>query len=153
MPRALSEGVKEPSLHDEHWRAFIQEREANSALARHQWSRYRQGLKRLEKRYTEHVPAEALRRSLAEDAFHCAVHWRQSPQVVRHALRELLTHPLGVERYTFAAAEYQAWAAQSSQEDLPGAEQMLAQAREAMQSLPPLARRNLEQMLRHRVRP
>ena len=152
MPRALSEGVTEPSLHDEQWRAFTLEREANSALAQHQWSRYRQGLKRLEKRYAERVPADALRRALAEDAFHCAVHWKQSPQVVRHALRELLNHPLGVERYTFAAAEYHAWAAQNSPADLPAIEQMLAQAREDMQSLPPLSRRNLEQMLRQRLR-
>lgn len=139
---------EEPSLQHEQWRAFTLEREANSPLARHQWSRYRQGLRRLEKRYTRHVPAHALRRSLAEDAFHCAVHWRKSPQVVRHALRELLAHRLGVERYTFAAAEYWRWAAQSSQADLQAAEQMIAQARQAMQTLPPLSRENLEQMLR-----
>ncbi len=140
---------EEPSLHHEQWRAFTLEREANSAPARHQWSRYRQGLRRLEKRYAKHVPADALRRSLAEDAFHCATHWQKSPQVVRHALRELLTHRLGVERFTFAAAEYWKWAAQYSQEDLPAAEQMVAQARQAMQSLPPLPRGNLEQLLRH----
>jgi hypothetical protein len=143
---------KEPSLHDEHWRAFTLEREANSALARNQWSHYRQGLKRLERRYAEHVPTDALRRSLAEDAFHCAAHWQKSPQVVRHALRELLTHRLGVERYTFAAAEYWSWAAQSSPADLPAAEQLIQQARQAMQSLAPLSRTNLEQMLRQRLR-
>lgn len=152
MPRAVSEGVREPSLHDEHWRAFTLEREANSALARSQWSRYRQGLKRLEKRHAERVPTDALRRSLAEDAFHCAAHWQKSPQIVRYALRELMTHWLGVERYTFAAAEYWSWAAQNSSADLPAAEQMLAQARQAMQSLPLLSRTNLEQMLRQRIR-
>lgn len=143
--------LKQPSLHDEHWRAFTLEREANSALARSQWSRYRQGLKKLEKRYADRVPADALRRSLSEDAFHCAAHWQKSAQTVRHALRELLTHQLGVERYTFAAAEYWTWAAQSSPADLPAAEQMLEQARQAMQSLSPLTRRNLEQMLRQRI--
>ncbi|WP_163993650.1 hypothetical protein [Pyxidicoccus caerfyrddinensis] len=124
------------------------EREANSALAEHRWSRFRQGLKRLERKYARRIPTVPLRRALAEDAFHCATHSQQSPRVVRAALRELLTHPLGVERYGFAAAEYWKWAARVSPSDLPTAEHMVEQARHAMTSLDPLARENLERMLR-----
>jgi hypothetical protein len=146
--RSHHDGPADPSLHHEPWRALTLEREANSALADSQWSRFRQGLKRIEHSYAKRVPAVPLRRALAEDAFHCAARAQKSPRIVRSALRDLLTHPLGVERFTFAAAEYWKWSAQVSQSDLPAAEQMLEQARQAMKSLEPRARQNLEHMLR-----
>lgn len=148
MSRALNQGPEDPSLHHEPWRALTLEREANSALAEHQWSRFRQGLKRLEHRYSKRVPEGPLRRALAEDAFHCAAQWRKSPRVVRSALQELLSHQLGPERFTFAMAEYWRWAVHVSPPDLPAVEQLLEQARQAMQTLSPTSRENLEQMLR-----
>ena len=148
MSRALRQGPADPSLHHEPWQALTLEREANSALAEHQWSRFRQGLKRLEHRYSKHVPSGPLRRALAEDAFHCAARWRKSPRVLRSTLRELLSHQLGPERFTFATAEYWKWAVHVSPPDLPAAEQLLEEARQAMKTLSPTSRENLEQMLR-----
>jgi hypothetical protein len=147
MSRALNDGPSDPSLHHEPWRALTLERETNSALAEHHWSRFRRGLKRLEQSYAKHIPAGPLRRALAEDAFHCAARWRKSPRVVRGALRDLLAHQLGVERFTFAAAEYWKWSAHVSLSDLPAAEQWVEQARQAMKSIDPLPRQNLEHML------
>jgi hypothetical protein len=122
-------------------------KEENSTWAKSHWRRYRQGLRRLEREYRERVPDASLRRELAEDAFFCATHWGKSRRIVQSTLRSLLEHPLTVNLYTFAAAEYWKWAAESSPMDLPAAEQMVAHAREAMKNTDALAQANLKRML------
>ncbi|AGC44520.1 hypothetical protein MYSTI_03207 [Myxococcus stipitatus DSM 14675] len=148
MPRNPDAGPEDPSLHDEDWRAFTFDKEANSLLAKSNWTHYRRGLRRLEKEHSAHVPGVPMRRALAEDAFFCATHWKQNRRIVRGALRGLLDHPLGVSRYTFAAAEYWKWASACSPADVQDAEQMLARARIAMETADPLTQGNLAQMLR-----
>lgn len=151
---AMSQLRKEPHLSDESWRSFILEKEANSALARAEWARYRRGLRRLEAKYRRRVPLPALRRELAEDAFFCGAHWRQKPRIVRAALHSLLDFRPDLRLYVFAAAEYWAWASAVSPNDLAAADQMVERARVAMknQSLEPAVRDNLEQMLVRMVR-
>ena len=121
MPRKLDEGPRDPSLHDENWRTFSLAKEENSTLAKTDWSRYRQGLRRLEKEYAGSVPRVSLRRALAEEAFFCSTHWKKSRRIVQGTLRNVMRHPLGVSRYTFVAAEYWKWAADVSPSDLPEA--------------------------------
>lgn len=146
MPR-IDEGTRDPNLYDENWRAFSLAKEANSALAKKDWTRYRQGLRRLEREYEGRVPRVPLRRALAEDAFFCATHWKRSRRIVQGALSSLLEHPLGVNRYTFAAAEYWKWAAAVSPPDLPEGERMIKHAREAMKTADDLTQVNLKRML------
>ncbi|XXF79494.1 hypothetical protein P2318_06995 [Myxococcaceae bacterium GXIMD 01537] len=88
-----------------------------------------------------------LKRALAEDVFFCATHWKKSRRIVQASLRILLVHPLGVTRYTFAAAEYWKWAVANSPTDLPDAERMIARAREAMSATDVLTKGNLKRML------
>jgi hypothetical protein len=142
-------GTGAPSLDDREWRAFVLEKEANSALAREAWTRYRQGLRRLAARFAGRVPPADLRRALAEDAFFCATHWKHSARIVRPALRSLLRQRPELTVYVFAAAEYWAWASAVSRPDLTAAEQMVNGAREALRTrtLDPLTRQNLERML------
>ncbi len=146
MPRIV-EGPQDPTLHDSNWRSFNLSKEANSALAGENWVRYRQGLRHLEREYNGRVPDASLRRSLAEDAFFCATHWKRNRRIVQNALRSLLKHPLGVNRYTFVAAEYWKWAAAVSSKDLPEAKRMIALARESMNTTDALTQENLKRML------
>ncbi|RKH08253.1 hypothetical protein D7V97_20005 [Corallococcus sp. CA053C] len=88
-----------------------------------------------------------MRRKLAENAFFCAAHWKQTPRVVRGALRDYLKHPLGTRMYSYTAAEYWQWAAKVSPEDLPAAEAMVAEVRAYLPSLDEHERRNTEGLL------
>jgi hypothetical protein len=158
LHRALANGIEDPSLHDENWRFFILDKEANSVLATEDWRRYRQGLRRLARKYLGRVPRAPLQRALAEDAFSCATQWKKSPRIVRRTLHHLLKHSLGLNRYTFAATEYWKWASAVSSADLLEAEHMIAQARDAMRATDALTRGNLNRMLEsemsgHRPRP
>lgn len=141
--------AKAPSLDDETWRAFIMEKEANSALARTAWGRYRQGLRRLEAKFRGRVSLKAMRQALAEDAFFCAAHWRHNARIVRGALQALIRSRPNLRLFTFAAAEYWAWAKAVSAADLKAAAQMVDRARVAMRTEPldPLTHDNLERML------
>jgi len=145
----MSQLKAEPDLSDEAWRAFVLEKEANSALSRRAWARYRQGLRRLEVKHRRRVPLRALRRALAEDAFFCGTHWRHTPRIVRGALRSLLRQNPDLRLYVYAAAEYWAWAAAVSPADLGAAGQMVERAREALRTGPldPSVRDNLERMM------
>ncbi len=145
---------KDASLSNESWRSFLLEKEANSALARSEWTRYRQGLRRLEAKYRRRVPLSALRRELVEDAFFCGAHWMQKPRIVRAALRSLLEHRPDLRSYAFAAAEYWAWASAVSQADLRKAAQMVDRVRVALrdQPLEPAMRDDLERMLASVIR-
>lgn len=147
LPRNMKEDPADPSLHDEQWRRFTRDRELNSALAKHQWNRFRKGPRRLLSAYARRLPAASIRRVLAEDAFVCAVHWRKRPRVVPGALHALIKQRPGARIYRFAAAEYWKWAKRSSREDLPSAQQMIDQARKAMTTLDSLTLNNLTQML------
>jgi len=151
LSRALAHGAKDPTLHDENWRFFTLDKEANSAYAKKDWRHYRQRLRRLERKYSDRIPRASLQRALAENAFFCATHWKKSPRIVRRALRHLLDHSLGLSRYTFAAAEYWKWASAVSPVDLLEAEQMIAQARDAMRAADPLTQGNLNRMLESEV--
>jgi hypothetical protein len=144
-----------PPLSDENWRAFVLDKERNSALARKEWARYRRGLRRLERKYRRRAPVRAMRQSLAEDAFFCATHWRHAPGIVRGALRALLDLNPDLRLYTYAAAEYWAWAAAVSPTDLEKAGQMVKRAEAGIRARrvdPPTAD-NLERMLAALVRP
>lgn len=143
----LYRGQRDPPPHDENWRAFLRAKEANSALAQRNWRQYRQGLRRLAREYRERVPRGSLGRALAEDAFFCATHWGKSRSIVQYTLRGLLEHPLSVRLYTYAAAEYWKWAAESSPMDLPDAERMVAHAREELRDTDALTQDSLKRML------
>ncbi|MFY1830370.1 hypothetical protein ACN47A_30940 [Myxococcus fulvus] len=143
----LDEGPTDPTLHDEDWRAFRVAMEENSALAKRHWVHYRQGLRRLERRHWGRVPEVPMRRALAEEAFFCATHWKKNRRTVRAALRAFLEHPLGVSRFTFAAAEYWKWASSCSPMEVPEAEHMLVRARSALETANALTRQNLKAML------
>jgi len=144
----LGERLENPSENDEQWQALIEDLIKNSSLAVKEWARFRAGLRRLERRYTGRVASLPLHRILAEEAFFCATHWLHSPGRVRTALRAMLRLPIGTYKYTFAAAELWLWASRKSPADLPVAEAMLKQAREAIPSLKDdWSRWNLTQML------
>lgn len=151
LRHALGNGPVEPTLHDLKWRTFCLEREANSRLAKENWSSFRRGLKRLEAAHSNRVPITPLRRVLAEDAFFCATHWGHGRAVVQRTLSELLEHRLGVSKFTFAAAEYWKWARRRSPRDSHLAEHMLSLARAELPNVDRLTRDNLNQMLRVEV--
>ncbi|WP_147451505.1 hypothetical protein [Corallococcus llansteffanensis] len=88
-----------------------------------------------------------MKRYLAETAFFCAAHWKQTPRVVRGALRDYLKHPLGKRMYAYTAAEYWQWAAKVSPEDLPAAEAMVAEVRAYLPSLDDHERWNTQGLL------
>jgi hypothetical protein len=144
----------EPPLSNESWRSFVLEKERNSQLARGAWGRYRRGLKRLERKYRRRVPGRALRRALAEDAFFCSAHWKQTPRIVRGALRALLEQDPDLRLYAYAAAEYWAWAAAVSPTDLEAAGRMMKRVEAGMKArqLDPRTSDNLERMIAALVR-
>jgi len=141
------EGPPDPTLHDPRWGAFFDDFTNTGVSPRTDWERYRAALRRIAKRHQGHVPLLQMRRAIAWQAFLCATHWLHSPRRVRHALRIVLTFPIGPEKYTYAAAEFWLWAFRTSSEDLPMAEEMLTNARKAMMSLDESTRRNLTAML------
>ncbi|WP_426733873.1 hypothetical protein [Myxococcus faecalis] len=147
MDKNLDEGPTDPTLHDEDWRAFRVAMEENGALAKLHWSLYRRELRRLQRRHWGRVPEVPMRRALAEEAFLCATHWKKNRRTVREALRAFLEHPLGVSRFTFAAAEYWKWASSCSPRDVSEAEHMLVRARSALETANALTRQNLKAML------
>ncbi|MBE4752295.1 hypothetical protein G4177_29430 [Corallococcus sp. ZKHCc1 1396] len=141
----MKEAFADPSLHDPHWRAFILDMEGMSMPG--DWRRFRADLRRLERRHTGRVPAAPMHRAIAEDAFLCAAHWEQTPRIVRGALRALLRYPLRFALYSFVAAEYWRWAFKVSPDDLPAAEAMLVEVREALPTLDEHERWNTEGLL------
>ena len=145
MPGKMNEGFADPTLHDPHWLAFVQDKERLDVTE--DWRRFRAALRQLERRHAGRVPTAALHRALDQYAFLCATHWKQTPRVVRAALRALLRHPLGTMRYAYVAAEYWQWAAKVSPEDLPAAEAMVAEVRAYLPSLDEHERWNTQGLL------
>ncbi|RYZ35133.1 MAG: hypothetical protein EOO71_36605 [Myxococcaceae bacterium] len=137
----------DPTLHDPNWRAFVLDVEETSGLAPRDWPRFRVGVKQVERRHTGRVPSASLKRYLAETVFFCAAHWKQTPRVVRGALRAHLRHPKGTMQYSYTAAEYWQWAFKVSPDDLPAAEAMLAEVREYLPTLDEHERWNTEGLL------
>jgi hypothetical protein len=141
--------IKDPPLTDEDWGAFLLEKEENSELAVENWSGFRIGLRRLERKFLRRVPVNAMRRALAEDAFFCATHWKLGPRVVRPALAALLKQAIDTRIFAFAAAEFWLWALRVSPADSFDAEGMVRRARKDIETKPleELTRRNLRRMM------
>ncbi|WP_147446591.1 hypothetical protein [Corallococcus sp. CA047B] len=140
-------GFDDPPYSDPNWEAFMQEVEETTGLAPRDWPRFRAGLRQLERRHAGRVPTASMHRKIAETVFFCAAHWKQTPRVVRGALRAYLKHPMGTMKYSYTAAEYWQWAFKVSPDDLPAAEAMLAKVREYLPTLDERERWNTEGLL------
>ncbi|WP_147449020.1 hypothetical protein [Corallococcus terminator] len=140
-------GFDDPPYRDPNWEAFMQEVEETTRLASTDWPRFRAGLRHVGRRHAGRVPTVSMHRKIAENVFFCAAHWKQTPRIVRGALRAYLKHPLGTRMYSYAAAEYWQWASKVSPEDLPAAESMVAEVREYLPSLDEHERWNTEGLL------
>ncbi len=86
-------------------------------------------------------------KTLAEDAFYCAVYYQTNPRVVRRALRVFLSHSLSAKPFAHVAAAYWQWANEHSSPDLERARSLVNDARLMLGSLDPLTRRSLLRML------
>lgn len=147
MPAKIRNAFDDPPFRDPSWRAFTRDVEEATELAPRDWARFRAGLKQVERRHAGRVPSASLHRYLADTAFFCAAHWKQTPRVVRGALRACLRHPLGTRMFAYVAAEYWRWASKVSPSDLPEAEAMLVEVRESLPSLDEHERWNTEGLL------
>ncbi|MDP3156705.1 MAG: hypothetical protein Q8N23_28800 [Archangium sp.] len=127
---------------------FDEAREENSRWASRDWSRYRQGVRQLLRRFAKGGAGERVRLALAEDVLDCATHWGMDGAVVERALADLLRLNPPAGALAFGSGQYAFWvsrvAAAAKREH---ASELLTQAEQQIRQCPDFTRRNLTIML------